>query len=111
MSIAAGVTRPRIGAGRRMSGKGWASLEAITCAGRNRMSRHKAREARKARAAHAQSRSANPVDAIDATGFPLDERVRRRAFELFERRGPEHGGHEADWPQAEREILAERAAH
>jgi hypothetical protein len=33
------------------------------------------------------------------------ERLARRADELYERRGGEHGRHEADWLEAERELL------
>lgn len=35
----------------------------------------------------------------------LAERVRRRAFELFERRGSAHGSDLDDWLQAERELI------
>jgi DUF2934 family protein len=37
----------------------------------------------------------------------LDERIRHRAYELFERRGRREGFHDEDWAQAEAEILAE----
>jgi hypothetical protein len=32
------------------------------------------------------------------------ERISRRAFEIFQRRNSEHGRHEDDWFQAEREL-------
>ena len=35
-----------------------------------------------------------------------DERVRRRAYELYEERGREHGHAEEDWFRAEAEILS-----
>jgi hypothetical protein len=38
------------------------------------------------------------------------ERVARQAFELFERRGGEHGHDLADWLEAERLVSAERLA-
>ena len=37
----------------------------------------------------------------------LDERIRHRAYELFEKRGRREGFHDEDWAQAEAEILAE----
>ena len=38
----------------------------------------------------------------------LEEQVRRRAYELYERRGREHGHEVEDWLQAEAELAAER---
>ncbi len=35
----------------------------------------------------------------------LEERVRQRAYELFEERGGQHGYAEEDWLRAEAEIL------
>ena len=37
----------------------------------------------------------------------LDERIRTRAYELFEERGRRDGFHDEDWAKAEAEILAE----
>jgi len=37
----------------------------------------------------------------------LDERIRHRAYELFELRGRRDGFHDEDWARAEAEILAE----
>ena len=34
----------------------------------------------------------------------LIDRVRRRAYELFEQRGGQHGGHLEDWLRAEEEL-------
>jgi hypothetical protein len=36
--------------------------------------------------------------------LPLEERIRRRAYELYVRRGNESGSELADWLQAEDEI-------
>ena len=49
----------------------------------------------------------NPVNA-EATPAPsLEERIRARAYELFEARGGNHGEDHSDWLQAEQEILGE----
>jgi hypothetical protein len=37
-------------------------------------------------------------------GLPTHEQIARRAYELFEQRGPEHGHDIDDWLQAEREL-------
>jgi len=37
-----------------------------------------------------------------------EEKIRHRAYELFEQRGGEHGHAMEDWLQAEAEILKER---
>jgi DUF2934 family protein len=34
----------------------------------------------------------------------LHERIKQRAYELYEERGGTHGHHEEDWAKAEREI-------
>ena len=39
----------------------------------------------------------------------LQEQIARRAYELFQARGGEHGYHMADWFQAEKEILGSKA--
>lgn len=36
----------------------------------------------------------------------LEEEIRRRAYELFEERGGEHGRHHEDWLRAEAEVRA-----
>ena len=41
------------------------------------------------------------------SGQELQERIRARAYELFERRGRREGYHEQDWAQAEAEVLRE----
>ena len=48
----------------------------------------------------------------NAIGTPQDtlEQIRRRAYELFEQRGCQHGFDEQDWLQAESEILARRTS-
>lgn len=35
----------------------------------------------------------------------LQEKIAKRAYEIFQARGGEHGYHLADWFQAEKEIL------
>jgi hypothetical protein len=40
-------------------------------------------------------------------GQDLHERIRARAYELFEQRGRQEGFHQEDWAQAEAEVLAE----
>ena len=37
--------------------------------------------------------------------IPTQEKIRERAYELYERRGGEHGQDEQDWLRAEQEIL------
>ena len=37
--------------------------------------------------------------------LPLEERIRRRAYELYVERGNQSGSELADWLQAEEEIL------
>jgi hypothetical protein len=39
----------------------------------------------------------------------LEEEIRRRAYELFQERGGEHGRHDEDWQRAEAEIRARYA--
>ena len=39
----------------------------------------------------------------------VQDRIARRAYDLFVARGGEHGYHIADWLRAENEILAEKA--
>jgi hypothetical protein len=39
---------------------------------------------------------------------PSHDRIRERAYELYESRGREAGQHERDWLRAEREIKRER---
>jgi hypothetical protein len=39
---------------------------------------------------------------------PKDEEVRRRAYEIYERRGSEHGRDFDDWLEAEAEVRDER---
>lgn len=42
--------------------------------------------------------------------LPREERIRRRAYELYLRRGNQQGSDIDDWLQAEREILSVLAA-
>ncbi len=52
----------------------------------------------------------SPVAAksANAVGTPQDalEQIRRRAYELYEQRGGQHGYHEQDWLQAESEVMS-----
>ena len=58
--------------------------------------------------------TAKPVAAksVNAVGTPQDalEQIRRRAYELFEQRGYQHGFDEQDWLQAESEVLSRRTS-
>jgi Protein of unknown function (DUF2934) len=48
----------------------------------------------------------------EASAIDLEERIRRRAYELYERRGREDGRDTEDWLQAEAELVRENhAAH
>jgi hypothetical protein len=38
-----------------------------------------------------------------------EERVRARAYEIWEREGRQDGGHEAHWQQAEKELREEES--
>jgi hypothetical protein len=39
-----------------------------------------------------------------------DEKIRRRAYEIWEAEGRQHGSHEAHWRRAEAELTQEPAA-
>jgi hypothetical protein len=57
-------------------------------------------------------RTAKPKGAkvnSDESVIDLEERTRRRAYELYERRGCENGHETEDWLQAEAELAAERS--
>jgi hypothetical protein len=41
------------------------------------------------------------------SGQELQERIRARAYELFEQRGRQEGFDQEDWSRAEAEVLAE----
>ena len=41
----------------------------------------------------------------EARTLPLEERIRRRAYEIYLQRGGEDGAEMDDWLQAEQEIL------
>jgi hypothetical protein len=43
--------------------------------------------------------------------FSLEEEIRRRAYELYEQRGPSSGSETDDWLIAEREILERYQEH
>ena len=40
---------------------------------------------------------------------PIEDRIRVRAYELYESRGRQHGGHESDWYAAEAEVHSRTA--
>jgi Protein of unknown function (DUF2934) len=40
----------------------------------------------------------------------LEEQINRRAYELYEQRGKEHGHADEDWLRAEKEIIEERGS-
>ena len=48
----------------------------------------------------------NAKQAFGGEDLPLEERIRRRAHELYVERGNESGSELDDWLQAEEEILA-----
>lgn len=43
-----------------------------------------------------------------AEKLPIEEQIRRRAYELYIQRGNQSGSEADDWLQAEEEILEER---
>ena len=52
-----------------------------------------------------------PAQETPTEALPLQERIRRRAYELYLQRGDQSGSEFDDWLQAEEEILwAERDA-
>lgn len=59
-----------------------------------------------------------PVETAAAGGIPSEaampgreDRIRQRAYELFQTRGSVEGGHDADWFEAERQIDEEDGSH
>jgi hypothetical protein len=46
-----------------------------------------------------------PATVTEIETLPLQERIRRRAYELYIERGNESGSEMEDWLQAEEEIL------
>lgn len=52
------------------------------------------------------SRGANR-QRISVTPAELEQRIRERAYDLFERRGSLHGFHEQDWYEAESQLRKE----
>jgi hypothetical protein len=40
---------------------------------------------------------------------PIEERIRVRAYEIYESRGRQHGAHESDWYTAEAEVRSRTA--
>jgi hypothetical protein len=56
----------------------------------------------------ATARAKKPAPETNIETLPLEERIRRRAYELYIQRGNESGSELDDWLQAEEEI--QRAA-
>ena len=50
-----------------------------------------------------------PAKVTEIKKLPLQERIRRRAYELYVERGNESGSEIEDWLQAEEEILSAEA--
>jgi hypothetical protein len=61
--------------------------------------------------APAPTKKAPPVIAPLMEKSVPRERIARRAFELWQERGGEHGCDQDDWLRAERELSAGRADH
>lgn len=51
----------------------------------------------------AKSKNGGPVATL---GRPTVDEIRFRAYQIFLERGGQHGNHEQDWLQAERELMA-----
>jgi len=49
-----------------------------------------------------------PTKATDSQGENAEERIRQRAYELYEARGRQDGHELDDWQQAEKEIMGVR---
>ena len=54
----------------------------------------------------ASAKSTPPKVTFLPDQVPLHDRIRERAYELYESRGREHGKDEQDWLRAEQEIRA-----
>lgn len=50
----------------------------------------------------------DPANSGTRTNGDLEAAIRRRAYELYEKRGRQDGLHNQDWLQAEREVLAQQ---
>ncbi|QRN94858.1 DUF2934 domain-containing protein [Archangium violaceum] len=51
-----------------------------------------------------QTPESSPRNGAASRNTPTSEQIARRAYELFLSRGGQHGFHEQDWSQAEREL-------
>lgn len=51
-------------------------------------------------------RSEGEPESSNSSGYDQQERIRKRAYELYEQRGRQDGFHEQDWKEAENEIRA-----
>jgi hypothetical protein len=52
---------------------------------------------------------AAPVNGNGTGPVNLEEKIRARAYELYQRRGAQHGAHESDWYAAEAELRSHTA--
>lgn len=57
----------------------------------------------------APKKSAPKKKTASQSADPTPEEISRRAYELYEQRGGEHGRHEDDWHQAERELRGSKS--
>lgn len=57
----------------------------------------------------ATKKAARKVAEASTRPAPTEEEIRRRAYEIYQRRGGEHGFDESDWHRAEEELREERA--
>ncbi len=50
----------------------------------------------------------HPISSLRGTGnVHLQDQIRQRAYELYEKRGRRDGHHDQDWLQAEEEVLVQ----
>lgn len=54
-----------------------------------------------------QSKGPKSLPQRDTGSMHLQERIRQRAYELYETQGRRDGHHQEDWAQAEEEILSQ----
>ncbi len=59
--------------------------------------------------ANGESKPVASVATPAAVTVDLSEQIRRRAYELYEQRGREHGHDEQDWLKAEAELTSRTA--
>jgi hypothetical protein len=52
----------------------------------------------------AAKQATSPSAARPAAAGPTQEQIAKRAYQIFEARGAQHGRHAEDWKQAEQEL-------